>query len=88
MAKKELSWQFIRETGRKKYFLVQSSRDEYFIFRTPGFVEEGSKNFYSLANWEGEIVPWGSTPAKVRSWLVRKKVKPTAAKSTALTTGS
>jgi hypothetical protein len=84
MAKKELSWQFIHETGGQKYFLVQSSRDEYFVFRTPPAASTESKSHYTLANWEGEVVPWGGVPVKVRSWLGHKKVRLASPKSTTI----
>ncbi|HEX7456766.1 MAG TPA: hypothetical protein VF303_04910 [Candidatus Nanoarchaeia archaeon] len=75
VAKKEISWEFIRETNSKKYFLVKRLEDQYFIFRTPAASDEKSKNRTTLANWEGEIVGWGNVPAKLRVWLKRKKVK-------------
>jgi len=75
MATKEISFEFIRETGSRKYFLVKKAGDEYFIFRTPPSSEK-SKNQVDLANWEGEIVVWGGVPAKVRDWILRKKVQP------------
>jgi len=76
MATKELSYEFIWETGSQKYFLVKKDEAEYFIFRTPPGSSEKSKNRFTLANWEGEIVVWGSVPSKVRDWLLRKKVRP------------
>lgn len=74
--KKEISWEFIRETNGKKYFLAKKSEKEFFVFRTPKNTAEKSKLDYTLENWEGEIAAWGSTPAKVRNLLLRKKVGP------------
>ena len=71
-SKKEISSEFIRETRGQKYFLVKRSEGEYFIFRTPS---EG-KTSVTLANWEGEVVPWGGIPVKIRVLIARKKVKP------------
>ena len=85
MATKEISFEFIRETGSKKYFLVKKTESEYFIFRAPPSSEK-SKNQVDLANWEGEIVPWGGVPAKVRDWILRKKVQPDARKPEILVT--
>jgi len=73
--KKEISWEFVRETRAQKYFLVKGSEKEYFVFRTPSASAAGTKNHYTLDNWEGEIAPWGGIPAKVRVWLSRKRVK-------------
>ncbi len=78
--KKEVSWEFIHETGRKKYFLVKKSEAEYFIFRTPSVSSKEAKSSYTLVDWEGEIVPWGGVPAKVRNWLPRKKITPSLEK--------
>ena len=75
-ANKEISWEFIRETGGKKYILVKQTEKEYFVFRTPKHSAPASKHDYTLENWEGEIAPWGGIPVKVRNWLVRKRVKP------------
>ena len=80
---KELSYEFIWETGRKKYFLVKKDEAEYFIFRTPPSSEK-SKNQVDLANWEGEVVPWGGVPVKIRSWLGHKKVSLASPKSTTI----
>ena len=85
MATKEASWEFIHETNRKKYFLVKQDENEYFVFRTPKYSEVASKHNHTLGNWEGEIVPWGGVPAKVRRWLTRKKVKPEPTKAETLT---
>ena len=76
MAAKETFWEFIRETGSKKYFLVKKKEDEYFVFRSPKLSGVTSKLNHTLENWEGEIVPWGGVPAKIRKWLLRKKVTP------------
>ncbi len=69
-----LLWEYIREIRGQKYILVKKTDEEYFLFRTPAQAEK-SQNQFSLENWEGEIVPWGGVPAKVRGWLARKKVK-------------
>ena len=76
VASKEISWEFIRETNSKKYFLAKKGEKEFFVFRTPKNTAEKSKLDYTLANWEGEIAAWGSIPVKVRNWLLRKKVSP------------
>jgi hypothetical protein len=76
MATKELSFEFIWETGGQKYFLVKESENEYVIFRTPPASLEKSKNRVDLANWGGENIAWGTVPAKIRDWVSRKKVKP------------
>ncbi|MDP2721055.1 MAG: hypothetical protein Q8O75_03895 [bacterium] len=74
--KKEIAWELIRETRNQKYFLVKRSEAEYFIFRTPSKSSEKSKNATTLANWEGEITPWGGVPVKIRALIARKEVKP------------
>jgi hypothetical protein len=76
MAQKELSYEFIHETGGRKYFLVKEAENEYFIFRTPPTSFEKSKNRVDLANWGGENIAWGTVPAKIRDCVSRKKVKP------------
>ncbi len=78
--KKEVSWEFIHETNSKKYFLVKKSESEYFIFRTPSATSKEAKSSYTLVDWEGETVPWGGVPAKVRNWLSRKKIAPSLEK--------
>jgi hypothetical protein len=74
--KKEVSWEFVHETSGKKYFLVKKSDTEYFVFRTPATISGETKDDYTLSEWEGEIVPWGGVPLKVRGWLSRKKLGP------------
>lgn len=86
--KKEVSWEFIHETSGKKYFLVKKSEAEYFVFRTPSSSSEEAKSAYTLVNWEGEIVPWGGVPAKVRNWLSRKQISPSLEKPGSLTSKS
>lgn len=83
---KEISWEFIRETNSKKYFLAKKAEKEFFVFRTPKNTAEKSKLDYTLANWEGEIAAWGSIPVKVRNWLLRKKVSPDPKKQETLIT--
>jgi hypothetical protein len=83
-SRKEVSWEFIRETGKKKYFLVKQTDKEYFVFRTPKSTQEKTSRNHSLENWEGEIVIWGGIPAKVRRWLIRKKVAPDPKKQESL----
>ena len=73
---KEISWEFIRETNGKKYILAKKSDKEFFVFRTPKNTAEKSTLDYTLSNWEGEIAPWGGIPAKVRQWILKKKVNP------------
>lgn len=74
-AKKENDFEFLRETFGRKYFLVKKDDKSYFVFRTPGAFE-GEKLKYELANWVGEVVPWGLVPAKVRKWLSDMHIKP------------
>jgi len=76
MAKKEFSWEFIWETAGRKYFLVKKADDEYFIFRSPGTALEKAKNYLILGNREGEKVPWGAVPAKIRIRVASQKIKP------------
>jgi len=73
---KEISWEFIRETNGKKYILAKKSEKEFFVFRTPKNTAEKSKLDYTLSNWDGEIAAWGGIPARVRQWLLKKKVNP------------
>ncbi len=82
--KKEVSWEFIHETGGKKYFLVKKSEAEYFVFRTPSSSSKGAKSSHTLVDWEGEVVPWGGVPAKVRNWLARKKITPSSERAGSL----
>lgn len=74
-SQKELSWEFLRETFGRKYFLIKRAEKEFFVFRTPG-ASEKSKDSYELLTWVGEVVPWGLVPVKVRIWLKRKGVRP------------
>jgi len=74
-SQKELSWEFLRETFGRKYFLIKRAEKEFFVFRTPAAGEK-SKDTYELLTWVGEIVPWGLIPMKVRVWLKRKSVSP------------
>ncbi|MEX0622026.1 MAG: hypothetical protein WD187_03500 [Candidatus Woykebacteria bacterium] len=74
--KKELSWEFVRETFGKKYFLVKKEGGSFFIFRTPKSVGGEAKDHHTLENWEGEITPWGGIPLRVRRWLRRMGLKP------------
>ncbi|MCH7541989.1 hypothetical protein IH981_04425 [Patescibacteria group bacterium] len=76
MAAKELSWEFITETGKQKYILVKKSENEHFVFRTPGVSTPSTKESTNVSNWEGEIVRWGSIPKKIRRWVLRKRIKP------------
>lgn len=76
MAAKDITYEFLWETGRQKYFLVKTKEGTFFIFRTPGKADSKAKDRTVLFEWEGEKVVWGGVPKKVRMWVKRKGLEP------------